>query len=154
MGEGCRVTAMLAAAWKAEMVEMLTLQALAQKAREPRLQARISSWATVAKAHTTRLITRIAALGGGPLPVPPDEVEVTQSLMEALAAESESARYSAERYAMIALAARKVFDPSTAWICELNRAEELERANEFSQFVQNLREKFSGPENIDCLEPR
>jgi hypothetical protein len=140
---------MLAAAWKAEMVEMLTLQALAQMAREPRLQTRIASWANVAKAHTSRLLTRIAALGGGPLPVPPDEVEVTQSLCEALAAESDSARFSAERYAVIALAARKIFDPSTAWICELNRAEELERANELSEFAQTLREKLALTEAME-----
>ena len=152
MVDGCRVTAMVAAAWKAEMVEMLTLQALAQKAREPRLSARISSWASVAKAHTTRLISRIAALGGGPLPVPPEEVEVTVPLDEALAAEIENARYSAERYALIALAARKVFDPSTAWICELNRSEELERANEFSQLALTLREKRAGAEKADCAE--
>ena len=106
----------------------------------------------MAKAHTTRLISRIAALGGGPLPVPPEEVEVTVPLDEALAAEIENARYSAERYALIALAARKVFDPSTAWICELNRSEELERANEFSQLALTLREKRAGAEKADCAE--
>jgi len=81
-------------------------------------------------------------VGGGPLPVPPDEVELPEGFAEAVRAEAVHTRDCAERYAAMANLARKAMDPSAAWVCELNRAEELDRAFELTEMAQ----RFASPE--------
>ncbi|MBI5547861.1 MAG: hypothetical protein HY901_28595 [Deltaproteobacteria bacterium] len=137
-GAKTRLTATLAAAWEAEMRSVLTLEQLAERAPDVRTRSRLSSLAAGCQAHASRLLARMAAIGGGPLPVPPDEVELPASLAEALRAEAERTRDSAERYAGMANLARKAMDPSAAWVCELNRAEELDRAFELAEMAQRL----------------
>jgi hypothetical protein len=131
-----RMTASLAAAWGAETVSVRTLEMLAERAPESRTRSRLSSLAAGCQAHASRLLARMAALGGGPLPVPPDQLELPDSYAEALAREAQKARLSAERYAQMANLARKAMDPSAAWVCELNRAEELDRAAELAELAQ------------------
>lgn len=129
-GRHSRLAAALAAAWEAEVVAARVMSAVADKAVEPRLRARLLVLAAFSRAHASRLLARLASLGRGPLPVPPDEIEVEEGLVEALRAEAASARRCAVRYEAMAALARSSSDLSTAWVCELNRAEEDDRASE------------------------
>ena len=120
------------------MRSVLTLEKLAERAPDVRSRSRLGALAAGCQAHASRLLARMAAVGGGPLPVPPDDVDLPESLAEALRAEAERTRNSAERYAAMANLARKAMDPSAAWVCELNRAEELDRAFELSDMAQRF----------------
>jgi bacterioferritin (cytochrome b1) len=135
-GRHSRLAAALAAAWEAEVVAARVMTAVADKAAEPGLRARLLVLAAFSRAHASRLLARLASLGRGPLPVPPDEVEVQQSVVEALRAEAASARQCAIRYEAMAAFARSSADVSTAWVCELNRAEEDDRASELSRLAE------------------
>lgn len=141
-GVKTRLIAALAAAWEAEMRAVLALETLAERAPDVRTRSRLGALAAGCQAHASRLLARMAAVGGGPLPVPPDDVELPESFAEALRSESERTRDSADRYAAMANLARKAMDPSAAWVCELNRAEELDRAFELAEMAQ----RFSSPE--------
>lgn len=133
-----RLTASLAAAWEAEMLGILTLEQLAERAPDARIRARLVALAAGCQAHASRLLARIAAIGGGPLPVPPDDLELPECFSDAVRGESARARNCAERYALMAGLARKAMDPSAAWVCELNRAEELDRAVELDEMACRL----------------
>ena len=144
-----RLTAALAAAWEAEMLSVLALESLAERGPEPGTRARLLALAACCQAHASRLLARMAAIGGGPLPVPPDEVAAEGSFWQDLEAEAARARGCAERYAAMANLARKALDPSAAWVCELNRAEELDRANELSELAAH----FAGAEASALAPP-
>jgi rubrerythrin len=136
-GRHSRLAAALAAAWEAEVVAARVLSAVAEKADDdPRLRARLLVLAAFSRAHASRLLARLASLGRGPLPVPPEEVDVPESLAEALRAEAASARQCAVRYEAMAALARASSDLSTAWVCELNRAEEDDRAAELGRLAE------------------
>ncbi len=139
-----RLTASLAAAWGAEMLSVRALEYLAEVAPFPRAAARLTALATGCQAHASRLLARMAAAGGGPLPVPPEELGLPEAFAPALLAEAGRARVSAERYAQMANQARKAMDPSAAWVCELNRAEELDRAAELEELAQRVAEAEPG----------
>jgi hypothetical protein len=130
-----RLTASLAAAWEAEMLSLLTMELLAERAPDGTTRTRLGALAACCQAHASRLLARIAAIGGGPLPVPPDEVQLPRDYGQAMRQEAERSRCAAERYSMMANLARKAMDPSAAWVCELNRAEELDRAFELSELA-------------------
>lgn len=135
-----RLTAALAASWEGEMLCILALETLSERAPTPRTRSRLLAFAAGCQAHASRLLARMAARGGGPLPVPPDELALSESFSAAVGEEAERARHAAERYAAMAGLARKLMDPSAAWICELNRAEELDRAHELVELAsQSLR---------------
>jgi CO/xanthine dehydrogenase FAD-binding subunit len=144
-----RLTASLAAAWEAEMLSILALEKLAERASDARVRSRLAALAAGCQAHASRLLARMAAIGGGPLPVPPDDLDLAEQFPEALKDESARARNCAERYALMAALARKAMDPSAAWVCELNRAEELDRAVELDELAQRLaagsEESFMAP---------
>ncbi len=125
-----RLAAALAAAWEAELTSARTLTTIAERTEDVRLKARLLVLAAFCRAHASRLLARLSAMGRGPLPVPPDEVEVEGDVRIALRAESVAARASAARYEDMAETARMQADYSSAWVCELNRAEEEDRANE------------------------
>jgi hypothetical protein len=130
-----RLTASLAAAWEAEMLGVLALEMLAERAPDARVRARLNALAAGCQAHASRLLARMAAIGGGPLPVPPDDLEMPSDFSEAARLEAQRAKVSADRYASMASLARKAMDPSAAWVCELNRAEELDRAAELNELA-------------------
>lgn len=125
-----RLAASLAAAWEAELVSAKTLSTIAERSDDVRLKARLLVLSAFCRAHASRLLARLSAMGRGPLPVPPEEVDVEPELRLALVEEAASARSSAGRYEEMAEAARLQADYSSAWVCELNRAEEEDRAAE------------------------
>jgi len=141
-GVKTKLTAALAAAWEAEMRSVLVLEKLAERAPDVRARSRLSALAAGCQAHASRLLARMAAVGGGPLPVPPDEGDLPESFAEAVREEAARTRDCAERYAAMANVARRAMDPSAAWVCELNRAEELDRAFELTEMAQ----RFASPE--------
>jgi hypothetical protein len=138
-----RLTAALAAAWEAETLSVLTLENLAERASDAATRSRLSALAAGCQAHASRLLARMAAIGGGPLPVPPDDLQLQERLSDAMREESERSRACAERYSQIATLARKAMDPSAAWVCELNRAEELDRAGELADLAARLPDEDS-----------
>ncbi len=130
-----RLTASLAAAWEAEVLGVLALEKLADRAPDARIRARLAALAAGCQAHASRLLARMAAIGGGPLPVPPDDLEMPESFADAARLEAARAKSSADRYVVMANLARRAMDPSAAWVCELNRAEELDRAAELHEIA-------------------
>ena len=131
-----RLAAALAAAWEAEVVSAKTLTTIAETCGDVRLKARLLVLAAFCRAHASRLLARLSAMGRGPLPVPRRRSESTPDLRRALQEEAVSARSSAARYEEMAETARMQADYSSAWVCELNRAEEEDRAAELTKLAE------------------
>lgn len=132
-----RLAAALAAAWEAEVVSARRLTSFAERAADPSVRARLLVLAAFCRAHASRILARLAALGRGPLPVPPDEVGGEgEGLAEALRREASLARSAAVRYEEMAEAARGQSDLSSAWVCELNRSEEEDLVLELHRLAQ------------------
>jgi len=131
-----RLAAALAAAWESEVVSARRMTALAERVEDPRSRARLMVLAAFCRAHASRLLARLAALGRGPLPVPSLDTELSGDLLAELRREALFARTSAGRYESVAEMARTHADLSSAWVCELNRTEELDRARELFALVQ------------------
>ncbi|XXF81001.1 hypothetical protein P2318_14935 [Myxococcaceae bacterium GXIMD 01537] len=125
-----RLAAALAAAWESEIVSARRMSALAERVGDARARARLMVLAAFCRAHASRLLARLAALGRGPLPVPPEDLELDPDLVLELRREGAFARASAARYESTAELARQHADLSSAWVCELNRTEEQDRARE------------------------
>jgi hypothetical protein len=130
-----RLAASLAAAWEAEVVAARAMTLLSDRSHDPRVRARLLVLAAFSRAHASRLLARLASLGRGPLPVPPAELELSDDFHSALQFEAQNARAAAQRYASMATLARNEADLSTAWVCELNRAEEDDRASELTRLA-------------------
>jgi hypothetical protein len=125
-----RLAAALAAAWESEVVSARRMTMLAERLTDSRSRARLMVLAAFCRAHASRLLARLAALGRGPLPVPPEELTLDEDTVQELRREAAFARASAARYETTAELARQHADLSSAWVCELNRTEEQDRARE------------------------
>jgi hypothetical protein len=125
-----RLAAALAAAWESEVVSARRMTMLAERLGDSRGRARLMVLAAFCRAHASRLLARLAALGRGPLPVPPEELTLDVDTVLELRREGAFARASAARYESTAELARQHADLSSAWVCELNRTEEQDRARE------------------------
>jgi hypothetical protein len=125
-----RLAAALAAAWESEVVSARRMTMLAERLGDSRGRARLMVLAAFCRAHASRLLARLAALGRGPLPVPPEEILLEEDTVLELRREGAFARASAARYESTAELARQHADLSSAWVCELNRTEEQDRARE------------------------
>jgi hypothetical protein len=132
------LAAALAAAWEAEVVSARRMTALAERVGDPRARARLMVLAAFCRAHASRLLARLAALGRGPLPVPPEDVEVGEDLAHELRREGAFARTAATRYEGTAEMARQHADLSSAWVCELNRTEEQDRSRELLSLAEGV----------------
>jgi hypothetical protein len=133
-----RLAAALAAAWEAEVVSARRMTALAERVADPRARARLMVLAAFCRAHASRLLARLAALGRGPLPVPPEDIEVGSDLALELRREGSFARTAAARYEGTAEMARQHADLSSAWVCELNRTEEQDRSRELLSLAEGV----------------
>jgi hypothetical protein len=133
-----RLAAALAAAWEAEVVSARRMTALAERVGDPRARARLMVLAAFCRAHASRLLARLAALGRGPLPVPPEDIEVGSDLALELRREGAFARTAASRYESTAEMARQHADLSSAWVCELNRTEEQDRSRELLSLAEGV----------------
>lgn len=125
-----RLAAALAAAWESEVVSARRMTMLAERLGDSRGRARLMVLAAFCRAHASRLLARLAALGRGPLPVPPEEITLDPDTIMELRREGAFARASAGRYESTAELARQHADLSSAWVCELNRTEEQDRSRE------------------------
>lgn len=115
---------------------------LSDRAHDPRVRARLLVLAAFSRAHASRLLARLASLGRGPLPVPPAEISLSDDFTKALEFEAAGARAAASRYSSMATIARAEGDLSTAWVCELNRAEEDDRALELLRLAHGGADLF------------
>jgi hypothetical protein len=141
-----RLAAALAAAWEAEVVSARTLTELAERISDPRLGARLRVLAAFCRAHASRLLARLAALGRGPLPVPAESEEDLGDVEAVLRKEAHFARVCAGRYETLAQLARNQADLSSAWVCELNRTEEEDRALELLRLLEDHRQGTQLPQ--------
>lgn len=112
------------------------LTVLAARIHDARLRSHLLAQAAFCRAHASRLLSRLSALGRGPLPVPPSEVEVPPQVWVALLEEGRAAGDAAVRYRAMADAARRQGDSSSAWICDLNHSEELDRMAELRRLAE------------------
>ncbi len=140
-----RLAAALAASWEAELVSARRLSELADQAPEPQLTARLMVLSAFCRAHASRLLARLCALGRGPLPVPGEEDPNPADLAEGLFREAQAARAAAQRYGGMAELARAHQDLSSAWVCELNKGEEEERALELLRLARQRLGRQSAP---------
>lgn len=132
-----RLAAAMAAAWEAEVISARRLTAFAERVEEPGARARLLVLAAFCRAHASRVLARLAALGRGPLPVPPEDVTSDQeTVIEGIHREIAAARAGSHRYRSMAEVARSQSDLSTAWVCELNRAESDDLAIELSRLLE------------------
>ncbi|MFL5321491.1 MAG: hypothetical protein ACJ790_17650 [Myxococcaceae bacterium] len=130
MSKTPRLAAALAAAWEAEVVSARRLSAAAERAPTPADKARLLVLAAFCRAHASRLVARLSTMGRCPLPVPPEDVDVDDDPAIELKSQAHTARHAAARYDTLAESSRAQADVSSAWVCELNRAEEAELAEE------------------------
>src|SRR3712207_730062 len=121
---------------------------------EARVRARLMVLAAFCGAHASRLLARLAALGRGPLPVPPEDIELDPDTILELRREGCFARASAARYETTAELARQQADLSSAWVCELNRTEEQDRARELLALAEGaLAAVMHGPSSTMDASP-
>lgn len=136
-----RLGAALSAAWVAEVEtgrRLTWMSVLAEQRGDFRRKARLSVLAAFCRAHASRLLSRLAAMGRGPLPVPSESVDVGEDFAVAVRAEAECVDRLFERYEAIAQLAREQCDLSSAWVCDLNRAECRDVARELRAMAEPL----------------
>lgn len=95
--------------------------------------------AAFCRAHASRLLARLTNLGCKLLPAPPAGIELEADIETELRREAEAARAMAARYETTADLARQNADLSSAWVCELNRTEEQDRASELLTLASKLK---------------
>lgn len=147
-----RLAAALAASWEAEVESARLLDALSERMPDPRSRAKLRVLAAFCRAHASRLIARLSALGRGPLPVPRERELQAGTLSQLLLRESAFARASAAHYEGTAQLARQQADLSSAWVCELNRTEEEDRAAELAGLARAC-EVIERDERMDAAVP-
>lgn len=125
------LAAKLAALVEAEHQSLRSMELLKERVSEAGPRARLSILTVFCRAHTTRLRNRLEQMQVGPVLVPEaagDTLSSRVPLESALRIEAGWARTVAGRYDIVGEAARAQGDISAAWLCELGRQEELERA--------------------------
>ena len=137
-----RLSAALAAAWEAEVTAAQRMVALADRVSGAGIRSRLLVQSAFCRAHACRLLARLSTHGRGPLPVPgtPEEPEAL-SLSEAMLLEARLARDASARYGVAATLARQHGDLSSAWVCELNGAEEADRADQLLAMARELEQR-------------
>ena len=148
-----RLAAALAAAWESEVVSARRMTMLAERLGDSRGRARLMVLAAFCRAHASRLLARLAALGRGPLPVPPEEIFLDDDTVRELRREGSFARASAARYEATAELARQHADLSSAWVCELNRTEEQDRSRELLALADGAAQAAMGEPHMAVAVP-
>lgn len=134
-----RLGAALGAAWEAEVVTSRLLDVMAERHPDASARAKLRVLAAFCRAHAKRLLVRLSALGRGLLPVPAEvDAVAVEALPALLLQEATYARRSAARYEALAQLSRQHSDLSSALVCELNRTEELDRANELTHLYKQF----------------
>jgi hypothetical protein len=148
-----RLAAALAAAWESEVVSARRMTMLAERLGDSRGRARLMVLAAFCRAHASRLLARLAALGRGPLPVPPEDITLDEDTVRELRREGAFARASAARYEATAELARQHADLSSAWVCELNRTEEQDRSRELLALAEGAAQAAVGESQMAAAAP-
>jgi hypothetical protein len=148
-----RLAAALAAAWESEVVSARRMTMLAERLGDSRGRARLMVLAAFCRAHASRLLARLAALGRGPLPVPPEDITLDEDTVRELRREGAFARASAARYEATAELARQHADLSSAWVCELNRTEEQDRSRELLALAEGAALAAVGESQMAAAAP-
>jgi hypothetical protein len=148
-----RLAAALAAAWESEVVSARRMTMLAERLGDSRGRARLMVLAAFCRAHASRLLARLAALGRGPLPVPPEEITLDEDTVRELRREGAFARASAARYEATAELARQHADLSSAWVCELNRTEEQDRSRELLALAEGAAQAAVSESHMAAAAP-
>lgn len=130
----------MASYWEVEVIAARRMTALAQRINEPRSRARLMVLAAFHRAHASRLLARLAALGRGPLPVPNQEVTMEGTVEQEFSHIIGLNEVLSERYVRTAEACRMGADLSSAWVCELNRTEALDAIRELKSLQPALQE--------------
>lgn len=119
-----RLIGKLVACWDVEMQVNYIVEQLLEDTRSKKQAAKLRDIAASGQGRASRILARLAALGGSPLTVP-GEYEVTDP-QEALKLAHKLLGCLEPAYTAAACLARDAQHPSEAWACELNRAECLD----------------------------
>jgi len=132
-----RLAAALAASWEEELLTSQRFSHLAERFANPSARARLMVMSSFCRAHASRLLARLAAMGRGPLPVP-SEIREGDALSIRVAVQFEKMALKAHaiRYQQMAEEARIKADLSSAWVCELNLRAALDMAAEMDGLVE------------------
>lgn len=138
--------ARMASACSSAGVSDLKLRSLAQRVGDRRVSARLNVLASFCRSHKQRLLVRMQAQRKLTL-VPADGVvpessapKLSGDVVAELRSEAEVAKTHALYYEETANLARQHADLSIAWVCDLNRTEEQDRARELLSLVDMLSE--------------
>lgn len=128
-----RLAAVLSSMWGACIIDARTLAAWAVRCPHDNIRARVLNVAGVRRAHASRLLARLAALGRGPLPVPMEAPTSLPSL-SASAAMARTLATICERADKMAVEHE---DLSTAWVFRLMRTECIDGALELNAIAND-----------------
>lgn len=117
-----KLAAAFAAVWEAEMAMADRIARAAEIEPSSTRKVRLTMEAAFCRAHAARCKARLEALGAKMMPVPSEPGEPD------LLRDAQFARKMADRYDALGKESRAACDVSSAWVCELNRAEKLECA--------------------------
>lgn len=130
-----RLQALLAVAGRDSAEEARRMTALAERMSDPRIRARLMVLAAFCRAHSSRCLNRLDEAKVG-LRCLSEATAWEAQALPTLLQEAQSAAAFAVRLEKMAALAREAGDFATAWVCELNRAEEVDRARELTGLAQ------------------
>lgn len=118
-----------------------TMRALAERMNDNLIRTRLTILSSFCRAHSQRLMFRMLALSSNRVVVPalPEEYVLGQDVISELKREAANASMHCAYYVEVAKLARQSADISSTGVCELNRAEEMDRARELRYLIDKLR---------------
>ena len=134
-----KLHAALAGMWTESRGAALRLDALAGMEDEgSRRRAYVAVQAAFCRAHAARIGARLQQLKATLIPCAAEVSPIGGDRYAALRHEARLAREFASRFEDLAEMAREHADLSTAWACELNRTEEMDRARILAELAHEV----------------
>lgn len=117
-----------------------TMRALAERMNDNLIRTHLTILSSFCRAHSQRLMSRMQALSSNRVVVPalPEEYVLGQDVISELKREAANASMHCVYYVEVAKLARQSADISSTGVCELNRAEEKDRALELRVMIERL----------------
>lgn len=134
-----KLQAALARMWADSAEAATRLEALADlEAGNARRKAWVTMQAAFCRAHASRINARLRDAKLPLVPCIAPVPDMAGERREVLLQEAALARAFARRFERIGELARAEADLSTAWVCELNRTEELDRARILTELAHEV----------------
>ena len=134
-----KLHAALAGMWAESRGAALRLDALAaMEAEGSRRRAEVAIQAAFCRAHAARIHARLQQVKAMLMPCAAEVAPVSGDRCAALRREARLAKDFASQFEDLAELAREHADLSTAWVCDLNRTEEIDRSRILLELAQGV----------------